>query len=511
MVYHPAPVSEPSSAKDLPGRGRTAAVVGLLSLLAFAPAALGGFVYDDRWTVVRNTWLDAPLGSLLGAALSGTAHGLGIPDATRPAMIASLWLDRRLFGLSPVGYHLHSLFLYADACVAAFLAASSLLRSRLSAFVSAVFFAVAPLHAEVASAINYREDLIAAIGILIPLWWLFREGTAEDPPGAAALVSLAFAWGLLGKESAAALVVLVILCALVLRVDRAWLVSRERTLYFLGSVFVLWLNWRLSLTLTDDGIPRAMRQPLPGALLDTARFVARSVLAAAVPVMPSPEYSPMPHAGPAWALVLATLPLSIAALARRPRTRPLALALGLAAIAPLGASPLVGPVNPWADRYAFVGVLGGGLAVGTLLSALPTWPARRPGVAGVAALALAGCMMSWRAARVWRSERGLWTYAVTRAPDSARAWAALSRVERLDGNLDEADRLVARALALAPEDIPARVTRIYNLLARGLVGDARREIGYVDLLRGGGHPGMARARACAQLSPEAAPSCARIN
>lgn len=508
MVYHPARVSEPSSARDLPTR---ALAVAALALIAFVPAALGDFVYDDHWTVARNPWLDAPLRTVLIAVLAGTAHARGIPDATRPAMVVSLWLDRHLFGLRPLGYHLHSLVLYAAACVAAWFAASSLLRNRRSAFVAAAFFAMAPLHTEVVSAVNYREDLIAAVGVLVPLSWLFRPSPSEDVLEASAGVALSFAWGLLGKESAAILVPLIVLSALVLRVDRRWLRSRERTLFLLGSVLVVWINWRWALTLSGDGIPRAPKQALSAQILDTARFTGRSVLAAAVPIRPSPEYSPLPHAGPLWAAVFAIIPLVIALLSRRARTRPFALALGIAAVAPLGASPMIGPVNPWADRYVFVGVLGGGLAVGTALSLFTEGLSRcARALAGMAA-SIVTCAACWQAARVWRSERVLWTYAVHRAPESPRAWAALSRVERLDGNLDEADRLAARALAIKPDDIPARVTRIYNLLARGFVTEARREIQYVDVLGGGAHPGMARARSCARGSPEAAPVCVRAN
>jgi hypothetical protein len=198
-------------------------------------------------------------------------------------------------------------------------------------------------------------------------------------------------------------------------------------------------------------------------------------------------------------------------LSRGVRSRGYAVGLAIAAIAPLGAAPLVGPVNPWADRYVFVGVFGGALCLGQLLTALfgkfrtslPPW--------FMAPVILAGVAACWNVSRVWKNERTLWTYAVRVAPDSARAWSALSRVERLDGHLDAADELAAHALALNPMSIPARVTGVYNLLARGSLEAARREITYVDLLGGSLHPGMARARSCARMSREEASRCARAN
>jgi uncharacterized protein HemY len=83
-------------------------------------------------------------------------------------------------------------------------------------------------------------------------------------------------------------------------------------------------------------------------------------------------------------------------------------------------------------------------------------------------------------------------------------------VERLSGNLDEADRLVERALSIKPSHVPSHVTRVYNLLARGDVAAAREEIARVEQLGGAAHPGIRRARACAAAGgAEEAKRCIR--
>ena len=63
--------------------------------IAFGRVLRFEFVYDDRWTIADNLSLDEPLSRVLRASAAGTANAQGIPDATRPAMIASLHLDRR--------------------------------------------------------------------------------------------------------------------------------------------------------------------------------------------------------------------------------------------------------------------------------------------------------------------------------------------------------------------------------------------------------------------------------
>src|ERR1700753_1887494 len=93
----------------LPWRLTAAAFIAVVT---FAPVVTYGFAYDDHWTVEQNAALGRPLAPLLRALATGHGVEAGIPDATRPAMVASLWVDRRLFGADPAGYHLHSLLLY---------------------------------------------------------------------------------------------------------------------------------------------------------------------------------------------------------------------------------------------------------------------------------------------------------------------------------------------------------------------------------------------------------------
>jgi hypothetical protein len=106
----------------------------------------------------------------------------------------------------------------------------------------------------------------------------------------------------------------------------------------------------------------------------------------------------------------------------------------------------------------------------------------------------------------WKDDATLWSVAVERAPESPRAWAALSRVRRMRGELDSADDAVAHALILEPAYAPARLTRIYNRLARGDVDAARVEID--ELRETGAQPeGFDVAVGCAAGTPDEARAC----
>jgi hypothetical protein len=181
--------------------------------------------------------------------------------------------------------------------------------------------------------------------------------------------------------------------------------------------------------------------------------------------------------------------------------------LAIALLAPLGSSPLLRPVNELADRYFFLGVLGGGLFWGFLAD---EWTRRRTLTVprlSVALLCLPMALPAWSAARIWKDERSLWTAAVERSPHSTRALSALSRVERLEGHPDLAARLVERALALDPRYSPALVTRIYNELHAGDVEGARAHLAELPALGAADAKGVRKARRCATLDAAAARTC----
>jgi len=500
---------------------------GAFGFAVFVRALRFGFAYDDAWTIVKNARLAGPLHPVLRAILGGTATKLGLPDATRPAMVTSLWIDRHLFGLSPFGYHLHSLLLYALVCALATLLLLSLTRSVRSALGGGLFFAAAPLHAEVVAAANYREDLLASLGVLaalLLLWWPFpvtsqaRRENAASPLGVA-LAVVSFAVALLSKESAVALILIAAVIAALRRPDRRWLARHEASLVALLAVGVAWASWRFGLPPGGDDVPRDTAAPLMAVVFATARFEVLAVAEALFPFGWSPEHATAPSASAWWLAGLVALLAAMGWLARRRVARLPVLGLAIALAAALPTSPLAGPANRHADRYFFLAILGGALTWGVVLSRVlghlhRRIPQGRVGqgrahwaygwlpLLGVVPLVL----VAQNAVAPWKDDAALWSAAVERAPDSPRAWAALSRVRRLGGDLDSADEAVDRALTLEPTYAPARLTRIYNRLARGDVDSARAEI---EELRSVGSrlDGLQTAVECAEGPPADAQAC----
>jgi protein O-mannosyl-transferase len=481
--------------------------IALATAVAFGPAVAFGFVYDDHWTVEGNSALGGPLFPLLGKLLLGRGAAAGIPDSTRPTMVTSLWLDRRLFGLDPAGHHLHSLVLYAAACVLAAACVFAVVRRTRAAVVGGLLFAVAPVHAEVAASINYREDLEAAVAVFALTAALFlprRQGARQHALGAALL-----AVGLFGKESAVVLFPMTVVIALTRFELAPWVKSRRSCLTVLVAVTALWGAWRAWLKWTGrDDVPLALgHRGILDRLLRTARYAVQATIDGIVQFNWSPEYAPAGPASPLWLLPFAALVGAAWALSKHRRYRVVATGLAIAIVAPLVTSPLLSPINERADRYVFIGSLGGAVLWGALIDRALARVPERVRIVAVVGLLLPFVVTSHRAVAPFRSDADLWRIAAERAPLSPRAFAGLARVRRLSGDLDGADRAVERALALDPRSLMARVTLVYNRIARGNVDAAKAEIRAIEALGGRDHRGMRRAVRCAALPPKEAAAC----
>ncbi len=485
-------------------RGRVAlatALVSVCGVVAFARSLAFGFVYDDHWTV-EGVPLDMHLGRLLAVLARGAGHELHIPDETRPSMVLSVWLDHALFGARPAGYHADSLLLYGVVCALVVQVILALTGRVRAAVVGGALFALAPLHTEVVCAINYREDLLAAIGVLVPMTYVLRPTTRPLKNEWVALVC--WAVGLFAKESAVVLVLLLAACAIDTRA-RVRLLARRRLLLGLLSVLVVWAVWRWVLFARGDDVPRAHYGGIAPQLLAAARFIVRASATTLLPFRAAPEHAREGPASARWLVPLVVWIALIVWLARRRATRVAGVGLALASIAPLAASPVVGPANEMADRYLFLGVVGAGVVWGWFASRLPPRAMR----AGLFAGGVVACVACQSSAAVWRSDRALWSAAIECAPSSPRAWVGLSRACRLDGDLGQADRAVDRALTLDPKFVTAHVTRAYNLLWRGDVERAKTELAAVHELGGDRQRGVAKAARCAEMPPEDAMACIR--
>ena len=179
--------------------GRKGRGLALLAVVVYTPALLfGGFVWDD-WIFVTE-----PLVRRLDGIVSIWLSPSEIPRENHywPVTYTTFWIEHKLWGFNPVGYHAVNIALHALNSVLVW----RLLRHLQvpGAWLVAAVFAVHPVHVESVAWIIERKDLLSALFYLsaVHVWLRFTEAPG---PGRYVLCLALFAAALLSKSIAVTL------------------------------------------------------------------------------------------------------------------------------------------------------------------------------------------------------------------------------------------------------------------------------------------------------------------
>ena len=445
----PTPVGPPSRHDAL-----AAAALALLLAAAYLPAFQAGFVWDDRiftearavrdWSGLWRIWFQP-------REIVNEAHYW-------PLVYSTFWLEHKLWGFTPFGYHAVNVLLHAVNTLLLWRLAR---RLRLpGAWLLAALFAVHPLHVESVAWVIERKDLLSALFYLAAfLAWLRH---AEAPGGGRKHYLLAlglFVAGLLCKSIVVTLPLALALCHWWQRGRlRAIDLARLAPFAAVGAAIVL-----------ADTAYASSREPLAlGWTLDQRVLIASQALwfyagkllwpvglIVIYPHWPVDTADPLAWGYPVALLaVLAVLWLLRGRLGRGPLAGVLFFAVTL--------SPVLGFVDYGymqfsfvADRYQYLAGIGllavasGAAAVAAGALALP-W---RRGAAAAGAVAIAVlAVLTFRQAELYRDGVTFFSHIVAHNPtarqDHRNLGEALVKAERPQ----EALEAFLIAAELAPED-----------------------------------------------------------
>ncbi|MGE3633783.1 MAG: phospholipid carrier-dependent glycosyltransferase, partial [Sandaracinaceae bacterium] len=435
----------------------TAAALPYVGTLRFEPT------YDDHEHVVHH-----PLLAEADAwrALTPTSYfERAFPDQSRPLLVASLLVDRSLFGARWGLYHLQNILLHALVAALAFLLVARLGFGLVPAALGALLFAVHPAATEAVASVSNREELLSAAAGLAALL-LARSGLRDDPRWLAA-AGLALGLALLAKEVALAIPLLFFALAL----SPAWLgpakVEPRRWAILAacavaGAIPFAIVQIRLgfpALSVGSGGAPLGLSVLAsmgadPSRWIDVPTVLAFAALRALLGWPLSAEQPTAWLRDPlslavgwtALALVVVVLVLAARSPSRARSAGGAAFAWFLVASAPTSAGPWL--LNPIADRYLYLPCLGVLAIVGAVLAS------RRDAGPLVLALALAlAAARTGERTEVWRDDVALFEDASHAAPDSARVWLNLGAAYLERHRADHACYALERAVALAPDRV----------------------------------------------------------
>ena len=448
------------------------------------------FVFDDLVNILRNPWIKD--WALLPQAFRHHAAGFDPDYSTsfyRPMMHVLYAIVYAVAGAQPWAYHLLNVAFHLLAVLGTCVLARAVLvrwgdpaRHPFLPLLAAIVFCVHPVHTEPVLWVAGITDLsYSAFGVLALIAYVsaFRRAGFAPVAGALLLVSL------LCKETGAVILLLMVLLEWIdARGGGAWTpraaVARlAPALLAIGAYLVLRLAALGSFAPSAAQHPRGIVELAASASGLFARYLAMLVAPVRLTVMRSIPLDagfaePVAVAGLAAGAVLAAAAVRF----RRSAIVVLSVAFAALPVLPVLYTPAIeSGESVFGERYLYLSVLGIGLALGFAIE-----EARRRFAWGLAAaIALMLLFVGWGAAvavartRAWSSSLTLWTDAAATSPDSAAAQEGLCFALYSAKRVPEALDACARALALDPTRVDARINHATALLAVGRTRDAKDE------------------------------------
>jgi tetratricopeptide (TPR) repeat protein len=478
-----------------------------------------------------------------------------------PMVWLSHMADCQLYGVTPGGHHLTNVLLHVANVLLLFALLNRMTGAVWRSGFAAALFAWHPLHVESVAWIAERKDVLSGFFFMLTLWAYVRYAEVHSPQSGGSgqkpeVRSQRSAVRIPGPESGLHLPSS--LCYLLSLLFFALGLMSKPMLVTLPLVLLLLDYWPLQrFQLNTQNLTLKTLSPL---LLEKLPFMALSLAASALAVWAQQNvqavgteplflrlenaavsyvtylgkflwpvnlavFYPYPASIPLWRAGGATVALGVISWAVIRGTQPRRY-LGVGWFWFLGTLvPVIGLVQvgmqAMADRYTYIPYIGLGLTVSWGLADLAeAWPCGRAMLAGIAALALGGCLAATRAqVKYWRSSTALYEHALKVTADNYMAHDDLGNELLDEGKLDGAVKEFQEVIRLTPT-----IGKPYSDLGKAYalqgkldeamlmfsnaarlnpgLAQARWNLGAAWLLKGKVAEGLAEMKIAVRLSPE---------
>jgi tetratricopeptide (TPR) repeat protein len=470
------------------------ALIVVAVFISYFPSISGGFIWDDELLITQNSLLKVSDGLYqIWCTTEATDYW--------PVINTTFWIEWRLWGINPIGYHAVNVILHVVEALLIWLILRKL--SIPGAFLAAAIFAVHPVNVESVAWIAQRKNTMAMLFFLLSILWYLKfvklahrptfgrcpfadkQFTAQNPPSTAHcflwywLSLLAFVLAMLGKGSVAVLPMLLLGVVWWLRPltrrDLAWTAPFFAVAAALAGVNVWFQTHGMGEVIRTAGFTER--------LLGAGSVVWFYLYKALLPIDLAFVYTQwkIEAGNPLWWLpLLAALAVTaVLWMYRKGWGRPLLFSWGFFCVALI---PVMGFTDVYfmrfslvADHYQHIAIIG---VIALATAGWSIWHRRMRGASYWAAsaipIAAAATLASltWQQSGLYRDEITLYGDTLQKNPNCWLAHNNLGYKLSITGRPQEAIEHYMQALVLKPDYSEAHNNLGVALLASGRPQDA---------------------------------------
>jgi tetratricopeptide (TPR) repeat protein len=450
-------------------------VLVLVTFAAYQPVWRAGFIWDDNDHLTANPAVAASNGlRMIWSSLAVSRY--------YPLTLTSFWIQRRLWGLNPLPYHLVNVALHATNGILIFFLLRRL-RAR-AAWLAATLWALHPVNVESVAWITELKNTQSGLFFFLSVWCFLRSeaGAARRRwYGLALLCGLA---ALLSKPSTVVLPLALLLCVWWER--GSW---RRADILRIAPFFILALGMSALTVVEQRGhIQKAgtaewnlgMAERLVMAGKAVWFYASKSLWPARLTFV-YPRWKLDAGSVSDW-LPLAGLVVGGALLwlwRRQSWARAGWFGCGFFVLSLL---PVLGFFDVFYFRYSYVadhfqylaciGLISLAVSTGTAICERAGQRGRDLGTLAAAITLLILGVSTWRQARIYQSQETLWRDTLTKNPDCWLAHNNLGLLLEHRGREAEAEEQYRLALRIFPDDVKAHVNLGNALVRQGKPSEA---------------------------------------
>lgn len=156
-------------------------IIILTSFLTYFNVLFNSFTYDDKFILSENRAFQSQKN--LAFLFSRNYFNITQEFSYRPVLTLSYFISYKFFGLNSLPYHIENILLHTIVSLLCYFIFLGFFRNQLISLISTLLFVVHPVNSEVVNSIGYREDALSTLFFLasfLCFTGIIRRGISPD-------------------------------------------------------------------------------------------------------------------------------------------------------------------------------------------------------------------------------------------------------------------------------------------------------------------------------------------